>query len=104
MMPFYLTSTCFPPLPTALMTAGGGGLFCCRRAGDLLLPGVSCLVPVFLFATVDQVNGAVGHRAVELHVVGDGGLHVRVCEPCGRRPGPVNVKDDAAYGFAYAVD
>lgn len=27
MMPFYLTSTCFPPLPTALMVVGGGGLF-----------------------------------------------------------------------------
>ena len=62
------------------------------------------LLPVFLFAVIEQVNGAFRHRAVQLHVVGDGGLYVRVCKPCCRRPCPVSVKDDTAYRFADAVD
>lgn len=47
MMPLYLTSTRFPPLPTALMAAGGGGLFCCRRAVNLPLPGTSRVAPFY---------------------------------------------------------
>nr|DAQ58045.1 MAG TPA: hypothetical protein [Caudoviricetes sp.] len=36
MMPFYLTFTRFPPLPSALTAVGGGGIFCCHHGHNWL--------------------------------------------------------------------
>nr|DAE55602.1 MAG TPA: 5-chloro-2-hydroxyhydroquinone dehydrochlorinase [Caudoviricetes sp.] len=56
MVPVNSAFTRFPPLPTALMVVGGGGIFCCHHAGNSLRPGgIACRLKTMSYYAVEYV-------------------------------------------------